>query len=284
MVFAENLDRFTGDVGEEGEVFDKIKEAIGFAGAANHGFEGDGGWFVFIGDPFPLGEVLPGGGDGAEAAVGAVGEDDETVVPEELGDGFLVVAEVVVEGISERFGDRFELDENQGETVDEPNQIGTAGVGFAADPELGGEEEVVAGRIVPVDDLDGFGGFRVPRSSRTSILTPSRRSFQTSWLAWTGCMAERSRAISSRAESIAVGGRPGLRRSSAARRREMRTTSWRVSRTRVPDGSVGFRVAVDRLVAELGEEVDGRLFDELFGVVGHEKSLRCNGRGCRHQT
>ncbi len=112
------------------------------------------GGFVFRVGAAPFGEVLPFGGDGADARFVAVGEDDEGVVPEELGDGGLVVAQVVVEGVFGRFGDGLELDEDEGEAVDEADEIGTAGIDLAGDPHLGGEEEVVVGGIVPVDDAD----------------------------------------------------------------------------------------------------------------------------------
>ena len=49
---------------------------------------------------------------------------------------------------------RFEFDEDQRQAVDEADEIGAAFVHVARDPELRGEEEVVAGRVLPVDDAD----------------------------------------------------------------------------------------------------------------------------------
>ena len=97
VVLGDELDGAALDIGIDGEVLDEIEEASGIAGAADEGFEGDGGGFVFRCGATPFGEVLPFGGDGADARFVAVGEDDEGVVPEELGDGGLVVAQVVVD-------------------------------------------------------------------------------------------------------------------------------------------------------------------------------------------
>ena len=57
-------------------------------------------------------------------------------------------------GVFGGFGDGFELDEDEGEAVDEADEIGAFGIDLAGDPHLGGEEEVVVGGVVPVDDAD----------------------------------------------------------------------------------------------------------------------------------
>lgn len=98
--------------------------------------------------------MLPFGGRRSDAGFVTVGEDDDGVVPEELGDGGLVVTQVVVVGVFGGFGERFELDEDEGETVDETDEIGTFGIGIASNSHLGGEEEIVVGGAVPVDDAD----------------------------------------------------------------------------------------------------------------------------------
>lgn len=98
--------------------------------------------------------MLPFGGDGADAGVFAIGEDDDGVVPEELRNRLFVVTQIVVVGVFGGFGDGFELDEDEGKSVDETDEIGTFGIGIAGDPHLGGEEEVVFGGVVPVDYVD----------------------------------------------------------------------------------------------------------------------------------
>jgi len=51
--------------------------------------------------------------------------------------------------------DALELDEDEGEPVDEADEVSAAAVDLALDPELLGDEEVVAFGVVPVDDAEG---------------------------------------------------------------------------------------------------------------------------------
>lgn len=50
----------------------------------------------------------------------------------------------------------FEFDEDEGEAVDEADEIGASVAIFAGDPELGDHEEVVVVGAIPVDDGEGF--------------------------------------------------------------------------------------------------------------------------------
>lgn len=84
---------------EEREVLSDVEQAALVASAANHRVERDDAVFLFIGNLLPFGEVLPLRCDGADAALVAVGEDDERVVPEQLWDGIAVVAKIVVVGV-----------------------------------------------------------------------------------------------------------------------------------------------------------------------------------------
>ena len=87
----------------------------------------------------------------------AIAEDDEGVVPEELGDGALVVLQVVVEGVLKLLVRGFQLDKYQRDAVDETDQIRTALIHLASNPELGGKKEVVVLGGLPVDDPDDLG-------------------------------------------------------------------------------------------------------------------------------
>lgn len=98
--------------------------------------------------------MVPAGGEAAELALWSVGDEDEGVVVEELRDGVLVVSEVLVEGFAEVDTGFLEFDEDKRESVDKSDEVRAAGIEFAADPELGGEEEVVVVRMVPVDNAD----------------------------------------------------------------------------------------------------------------------------------
>lgn len=51
-----------------------------------------------------------------------------------------------------------QLDEDQRQAIDEPDQIGTAFVDGAGDPELGDQEEVIVLGHVPVNDPDRLVG------------------------------------------------------------------------------------------------------------------------------
>lgn len=51
---------------------------------------------------------------------------------------------------------RLQLNEDERQTVDEADQIGAAFVDLAGDPELRGEEEVVAVGVIPVNDAHGL--------------------------------------------------------------------------------------------------------------------------------
>ena len=106
-------------------------------------------------DPLPLGEVLPLGGDAADPALAAVGEDDEGVVPEKLRDGRLVVAEVAAgRRSSMRLWAAFSSTNTSGRPLTKPTRSARRVYISPDDPELRGQEEVVVGRLVPVDDLD----------------------------------------------------------------------------------------------------------------------------------
>lgn len=63
-------------------------------GETEKGFERVGGGVDFRYGAAPFGEVLSFGDDGADARCVAFGEDDDGVVPDDLGDGGFVVAQL----------------------------------------------------------------------------------------------------------------------------------------------------------------------------------------------
>ena len=105
------------------------------------------------------------------SGLAAVRQDNEGVVPEQLRNGLLVILQVVFVGVFDLPVALLEFDEDQGQTIDEANEIGTAFVDAAGYPELGGEKEVVVLWIIPVDDSN-----RLVRLFAFVILkrTPSR--------------------------------------------------------------------------------------------------------------
>jgi hypothetical protein len=171
VVDAEDLviagDDFAGAAGfgvvEQDEILDQVKEAV----LGKHAVEEDLGFhaaFFLLFVALPFGEVLPLAGDGAVAGAVAVTDDEESVVMEGVIDAGLaeVVGQVVVVARPHVEIDSLELDEHQGEAVDETDQIGPAvvvGDTEALDFEFAdGEEAVVggavwAGAVLEVEDL-----------------------------------------------------------------------------------------------------------------------------------
>ena len=179
VVLGDQLDRAPALLHEQGEVLDQVEQPRRVARAAQHGFQRDDALLPFAVDLLPVVEVLPPGRERADLAGAAVGEDDERVVREELRDGGLVVAQVVPERVLQPLVRRLQLDEDQRQAVDEPHQVGAAFVDLAGDPELRGQEEVVAVGVIPVDDADGDGlRHRLvaarPACASARDLTPSR--------------------------------------------------------------------------------------------------------------
>ena len=129
------------------------------AEAAQGSLQRDPAFLAFAVDLLPLAEVLPGGGQAADHCLAAIREQDQGVVPEQVREGVLVVPQVVGVGVFQADVGGLELDQHQGQAVDKPHQVRAAGVKLAGDPELGGQEIVVAGRIVPIDHLDRLGFF-----------------------------------------------------------------------------------------------------------------------------
>ena len=80
----------------------------------------------------------------AEHGLQPVRQDDESVRREDVRNGRAIVGEVVVVGVGHRLVARLQFDEDERQAVDEANEVGAPGVKFACEPDLAGEEEVVA--------------------------------------------------------------------------------------------------------------------------------------------
>lgn len=92
-----------------------------------------------------MAEAAFGGGEGASTGRDAVGDDEEGVVGEEAGDFAFVGLELVVGGFEVAFGvgGVFEFDDDEGQAVDEEDDIGAAVVVIFDEGELVHREEVV---------------------------------------------------------------------------------------------------------------------------------------------
>ena len=109
----------------------------------------------------PVEEVLPLGGQAADAGLDAVGEHAQGVGEEELGDVRLVVGQVVVVGGAQLDVGVLQLDEDQRQAVDVEQDVRAAVARLgrctgALNPELGDGEELVVrrGGVVEINDLD----------------------------------------------------------------------------------------------------------------------------------
>ena len=102
VVLGDKLDESALRLHEEREVFDKVQQPSMLAQPPKHGFQRTRPLLLFGADPFPFGEVFPTGGDPAESTLGTVGEDNQRIVPEQLGNGVFVIAEIVGVGGGKR--------------------------------------------------------------------------------------------------------------------------------------------------------------------------------------
>jgi len=81
--------------------------------------------FAFGVDSIPVGKVFPASRHAADLRAGAVEQDDQGVVPEHLRNRGLLVFEVVLVGMFDLAVAFLEFDEDQGQTVEEADQVGT---------------------------------------------------------------------------------------------------------------------------------------------------------------
>ena len=114
VILGDKLDQSALRLHEEREVFDEVEQPFVIAQPPKHGLQRTRALFLLGTDAFPLGEVLPTGGDPAEFALGAVGNDNQGIVPEQMGNGVFVVAQIVVVSGVDRFVNPFELHQQEG--------------------------------------------------------------------------------------------------------------------------------------------------------------------------
>ena len=114
VILGDKLDESALRLHEEREVFDEVEQAFMIAQSPEHGLQRTRALFLLGTDAFPFGEVLPTGGDPAEPALRAVGDDNQRIVPEQVGNGVFVVAEIAAVGGVDGFVNPFELHQQEG--------------------------------------------------------------------------------------------------------------------------------------------------------------------------
>lgn len=156
MIARHDLARAAGAaVVEEHEVLDQVEEPFLRQHAVEQHLGVDAALLVLV-VALPLDEVLPPARDRAVAGVVAVADDEEDVVVEGVRDRVLVqvVGEVVVEPGADVLVNRFQLDEDDGQAVDEADEIGAPVVvrdAQALDLQLAHGQETIRRRVAKVD-------------------------------------------------------------------------------------------------------------------------------------
>ena len=144
---------------EDHEVVDEFEQAVGGAEVAEFGEEGGGGGVVVGGIGFlPAEPVLLAGLDHAVAQpLGVVARHDELHGAEERLDEVLLLAvQVLADPLRHRDGRALEFQHADGDPVDVEHDVGALGV-LAGDRDFFGDGEVVGGRVLPVDQVNGDG-------------------------------------------------------------------------------------------------------------------------------
>lgn len=156
VVLSNDLHQASFCLAEEGEVFDVIEKACRLAGAAEHHLQRHPAGLIFPFDALPFKKAFPVGGQGADAAGGAIGSEKKAIAPEELRNRRFVVGEVAGEGRAGGHTGPLELHHHQREAIDKAHQIGPAVVEVALDIELVDGQKIVVGWVVPIDHPQPF--------------------------------------------------------------------------------------------------------------------------------
>ena len=154
VVLRNGFDQPTGPFGIDSEVLDEVEHPSRSTRSPQHRFKRYDSRFGFIVDLLPLAEVLPRSRGGTHAAVGAVGDDNESVEPEELRNRGPVVANVVLVGISHVLVWSLEFEEAERNAVDKQDDVGALLVHVADHPQLRHRQPLVLVAIAPVNKAD----------------------------------------------------------------------------------------------------------------------------------
>ena len=136
VVAGEALHQPTGSLHVGHEVLDQVEEPIVGAGPPDGCLKGDHAPSAVGVDDLPVPEEAPGGVGGPDLGLRAVGEDHEPVGPEELRDGVVVVAQVLVVGRLDRTVRFLELRQDQRDAIDEQDRVGPTAMEIPGDPHL----------------------------------------------------------------------------------------------------------------------------------------------------
>ena len=155
MVPGEDLGGAAAGVVVEDKILEEVQEIFLFADTTEHGLQLHAAGIVLL-ESLPFVEEFVLAAEGADFGLLAVGEHDEGIEVEEMGNGILVVGVVFGVGIPDIHIEVFQFDEEQGKAVDEAQDIRAFAVEaeFVVDLQLLDGEEVVVFGVAEVEDLD----------------------------------------------------------------------------------------------------------------------------------
>lgn len=150
VVASKDLGGAAAGVVIEDEVFKQVEEVFFPADAAQHGLQRDAAGLLLV-EALPLVEKLVLAAEGAHLGLHPVGEDQKSVIVEQMRDRVQIVRVVVGVGVLHVHRGVFEFHEYQRKAVDKADDIRPFSVILAVDFHLLHREEAVFRRILEVD-------------------------------------------------------------------------------------------------------------------------------------
>ena len=154
MVSGKDFYGFSAGMVEQDEVLQQIKKILLFADAAQHGFQSHAPLLFFF-KTLPLMEERILAAQRTDFGRAAVGEHQERVIIEQMGDGVEIVRVIIDVGVLNVHGSFFQLDEQQRQTVHKADDVRAAAVGVAVNFHFLDRKKIVILRVLEID----HGGF-----------------------------------------------------------------------------------------------------------------------------
>jgi len=156
VVPGQYLCRMSSGMVKEDKVFQQIQEIFLFANAAKHGFQRHAALFL-LRQTLPFMEELILAAQRTDLGFRSIGEDQESVVVEQMGNGVEIIGVVVGVGILHVHRVLLQFNKQQRNPIDETDNIRAAAVQVTVDLQLFDGEEMVVIGIPEVDDRGIFG-------------------------------------------------------------------------------------------------------------------------------
>ena len=156
VVPGQYLCRMSSGMVKEDKVFQQIQEIFLFANAAKHGFQRHAALFL-LRQALPFMEELILAAQRTDLGFRSIGEDQESVVVEQMGNGVEIIGVVVGVGILHVHRVLLQFNKQQRNPIDETDNIRAAAVQVTVDLQLFDGEEMVVIGIPEVDDRGIFG-------------------------------------------------------------------------------------------------------------------------------